>query len=60
MRSTFADRADLQPTRRPRLPPVGSANSRPCAPNSVAIPRTELLRLAINYDRRGDHLDRRT
>jgi len=47
MRSTFADRADLQPTRRPRLPPVGSANSRPCAPNSVAIPRTELLRLAI-------------
>jgi len=36
MRSTFADRADLQPTRRPRLPPVGSANSRPCARNSVA------------------------
>ena len=26
----------------------------------LPIPRTELLRLATNYDRRGDHLDRRT
>jgi hypothetical protein len=29
-------------------------------PNPVAIARNELLRLAKNYDRRGDHLDGRS